>query len=317
MTANPAGLSVLRVVPSPKTPLDIRLFARGAKTFGKAVSISTANLHRVGLLPSDEAVEIVRDIPYARRGGKQSFDLYLPRRRERSTVMPYAVFVHGGGFVMGDRKMGALMGRRLASRGIPVVAPGYRLCPDVSPHDQLDDLSRALEVIGASADRYGLDAGRYALIGESAGAHLAMRLLAERSEIARPRAAVGFYGAYDLAAYRRRDSRVFDAFLRTVGRGGDIDALVRAHHAVRELPFTDMPVLLVHGDADRFVPVQNSIALARRLEGQGVSVQLSIYPGAGHGFNYQTLFSPQHTAASFLELERFFARHVPAPLEAP
>jgi acetyl esterase/lipase len=225
--------------------------------------------------------------------------------------------VHGGGFVIGDRKMGALMGRRLAARGIPVVAPGYRLCPDASLHEQLDDLTRALETIVASAGRFGLDAERYALIGESAGAHLAMRLLAERPEIARPRAAVGFYGAYDLGAYRRRDSRVFDAFLRTVGRGGDIDALVRAHHAVRELPFTDMPVLLVHGSADRFVPVQNSIALARCFEAQGVPVELTIYPGAGHGFNYQTVFRPEHTAASFLELEDFFLRHVPAPHEAP
>ena len=317
MTADAAGLSLPHVVPSPKTSLDERVLTRGAKTFGKVVSISTANLHRVGWLPGDDDVEVVRDVPYARSGGKQSFDVYLPRRRARSGVVPYAVFVHGGGFVIGDRKMGALMGRRLASRGIPVVAPGYRLCPDVSLHDQLDDLSRALDTIGAAAGRFGLDADRYALIGESAGAHLAMRLLVERPATVRPRAAVGFYGVYDLGAYRRRDSRVFDAFLRTVGRGGDIDAFVRAHHAVRELPFTDMPVLLVHGSADRFVPVQNSIALARCFEGQGVPVQLTIYPGAGHGFNYQTLFQPEHTAASFLELERFFARHVQSPPEAP
>lgn len=245
------ALSLHDVERSSKAPLDIRLLARGAKTFGKVVSASTANLHRVGLLPGDADVEIVRDIPYARRGGKQSFDLYLPRTRARAGRMPYAVFVHGGGFVIGDRKMGALMGRRLASRGI------------------------------------------------------------------RPRAAVGFYGAYDLGVYLRPDSRVLDAFLRTVAGGGDVDALVRAHHALGALPFTDVPVLLVHGSADRFVPVQSSIALARSLERQGVPVELTIYPGAGHGFNYQTLFRPEHTAASFLELERFLTRHVLTPPEVP
>lgn len=308
---------------------DNLLVTQGAKAFGRVVSASTANLHRFGLLPGDDAVERVLDVPYTARGGKQSFDLYLPRHRDKLSEQPFVFFIHGGGWVIGDRKMGALMGRRLASQGIAVVAAGYRLSPAASLDEQRADISIALAHVLDAAPRYGLDASRYALMGESAGAHLAMRLLQEFPNLARPRAAIGMYGAYDLGLYRDLGSPVFDAFLRTVGQGADVDAFVNQHHAVRTLPFTDVPVLLVHGDADRFVPVQNSVSLARVLLSQGVAVDLRIYPGAGHGFNYQSLTLPHHTADSFRALEGFFERHVrdgtvsarirssTAPIEAP
>ncbi|HEY6556567.1 MAG TPA: alpha/beta hydrolase [Polyangiaceae bacterium] len=291
-------------------PSSARLLTRGAKIFGKVVSISAANVHRLGWAPGDDEVELIRDIPYTRRGGKQSVDLYLPKNRDRARPLPFAFYMHGGGWVIGDRKMGTLMGRHLASRGIAVVAPGYRLVPSASLDEQLEDIKQALQFILDSAGRYGLESERYALIGESAGAHLAMRLLQRFPGGPRPRAAVGFYGPYDLEIYRRAKSPWMKAFFRTIAQGTDLDVVVKSHGALCELPWTNMPVLLVHGSADRFVPVQNSIRMKELLERQGVPVTLTIYPGSGHGFNYQTRVNPQHTLDSYRELVRFFHQHV-------
>ncbi len=214
---------------------------------------------------------------------------------------------------MGDRKMGALIGRNLASRGIPVVAAGYRQCPSCSIQGQLDDVEDALHFVLRQSRGFGLDASRYLLIGESAGAHLAMRLLQEFPDAERPRAAVGFYGPYDLGLYRRSRSPLMKEFLRTIDPARDLDELVRVHGAVRELPWTDLPILLIHGSADRFVPLENSIRMKRLLERQGVPVRLQIYPGSGHGFNYQTRVNPHHTADSYVQVERFFRQNVSAP----
>lgn len=290
---------------------------RAAKVFGKVVSASTANLHRVGYLPGDERVERVLDVPYTDRGGKQSFDVYRPIRPPSSTPVPFVFFVHGGGFVIGDRKMGALVGRHLADRGFGVVAAGYRLAPGASLGEQRDDVARALTCVLESAPRLGLDANRYALMGESAGALLAMRLLQELPDVARPRAAIGMYGVYDLGIYRAADSLPLRTFLRTIARDEDVDELVAEHHAVRKLPFTDVPVLLIHGEADRVVPVENSRSLARTLERQGVSVELKTYRGAGHGFNYQKLLAPHHTVDSFHRIADFLRRHVQEPGATP
>ncbi len=289
-----------------------RLLTRGAKTFGKFVSITLANVHRLGWLPSDAHVELIRDVAYAKRGGKQSVDVYLPRKRDRSKPLPFALYIHGGGWVIGDRKMGTHMGRNLASRGIAVVAPGYRLCPSCSLDEQLEDVKQALRFTLDAAHGFGLDRERYVVIGESAGAHLAMRLLQTFPDAPRPRGAVGYYGPYDLELYRRASAPFMKEFLHTLSRGEDVDHVVRTHGAMRELPWTDVPVLLMHGSSDRFVPVQNSIRMQRLLEQQGVPVELKIYQGSGHGFNYQTRVNPHHTAESYRELMRFFREQVRA-----
>lgn len=286
------------------------LASRGAKRFGRFISTIARHAHRWGWLPDDRDVVVLHDVPYSRLGGKQSIDVYLPRSMDRSRLLPFAIVVHGGGWVIGDRKMGALMGRLLASQGIPVVTPGYRLAPAHSVDQQLDDLHRALAFTLESAERFGLDASRYALIGESAGAHLMMRVLQDFRDVGRPRAIVGFYGPYDLEIYHRARLPILRAFLRLVHQGGDPEELVRRHGALRELPWNDLPVLLVHGGSDRFVPVENSLRMKEVLERQGAPVELRVYPGAGHGFNYQRLMQPHHTEAAYRELVGFFRANV-------
>ncbi len=87
---------------------------------------------------------------------------------------PVLVYFHGGGLVMGSNHSFEPLARALASAsGATVVAVDYRLAPESAPPAQFDDAFAATEWASRNADGLGLDAGRLAVIGDSAGGSLA------------------------------------------------------------------------------------------------------------------------------------------------
>lgn len=112
---------------------------------------------------------------------KHRLDLYLPAEGEAG--WPTLVFVHGGGWTSGDRRLGALgiepirnVGRFYAARGFGVVLPSYRLQPDVDWRTQVDDVSAAIAWAREAAAKHGGDPSAIFLGGHSAGAWLAARV---------------------------------------------------------------------------------------------------------------------------------------------
>ncbi len=112
---------------------------------------------------------------------KHRLDLFLPA--EGRDGWPTLVFVHGGGWTHGDRKLGALgiepmrnLGRFYAARGYGVVVPSYRLQPGVDWKTQVDDVAAAVAWARENVAAYGGDPDAIALGGHSAGAWLAARV---------------------------------------------------------------------------------------------------------------------------------------------
>ncbi|MEM9177201.1 MAG: alpha/beta hydrolase [Myxococcota bacterium] len=112
---------------------------------------------------------------------KHRLDLFLPA--EGTTDWPTLVFVHGGGWTHGDRRLGALgiepmrnLGRFYAARGYGVVVPSYRLQPGVDWAAQIDDVAAAVAWARENVGRFGGDPDAIALGGHSAGAWLAARV---------------------------------------------------------------------------------------------------------------------------------------------
>lgn len=87
---------------------------------------------------------------------------------------PLVVFVHGGGWARGDRKqsVGAKAGHFTAS-GYVFASTGYRLVPEATVEQQAADVAAAIAALRKDAGRLGVDPDRIALVGHSAGAHLA------------------------------------------------------------------------------------------------------------------------------------------------
>ena len=116
-------------------------------------------------------VTVIPDLVYDTRGGiVLHVDLYLPE--QTSSPAPVIVWVHGGGWLFGDRKSAPNLSRFFAERGFAMAAVDYRLSKHATFPAQIEDLRTAIRWIRAVAAAYRLDPARIGLWGASAGGHL-------------------------------------------------------------------------------------------------------------------------------------------------
>lgn len=249
--------------------------------------------------------ELIADLAYVAGGHPaQKLDLLLPAERS-SEPLPTVVYLHGGGWALGDKQQALTRMRGVVEEGYAVVSVNYRLSGDAPWPAQLDDTKAALRWVRANAAAYGLDAERVALLGPSAGGHLAAMLaltaddpafegaLGEhRSASTRVSAAVILCGPTNLATLSdppawMESERLENSPQTLVGRllGGALKD--RRDVAVAASPVThasadDPPMLLVYGAEDPLVPLSQGVELNARLQALGVSSTLIRVDGAGH-----------------------------------
>lgn len=116
-----------------------------------------------------------RDAPGAREHAYgpdrlQRLDYWAGKTRKA----PLVVFVHGGGWKRGDKRMmaGSAKLAHWQAQGYAVASVNYRLVPDATVEQQAADVATALAWLSDNADALGFDGSRIALVGHSAGAHL-------------------------------------------------------------------------------------------------------------------------------------------------
>lgn len=165
-----------------------------------------ASVHTVDL---SEGARELRDLAYAAGDDfheKQRLDLYVPAG---PGPHPMLVFVHGGGWRLGDRQQLGnsyiKLGRRLAAQGVLTAVISYRLAPQFKHPAQVRDVSKALAWSIAHAAEYGGDPLQVFAMGHSAGAHLVAlaacdpRWLAEAgASPAQLKGVIGVSGPYDI-----------------------------------------------------------------------------------------------------------------------
>lgn len=224
-------------------------------------------------------------------------DLWFPAG-EVGPSAPAALFVHGGGWTSGSKSGGvalAMLREPLLRAGFVVASVDYRLAPDHPWPAQIEDVKCAVRYLRASADSFGVDEGRVAVWGPSAGGHLAAMLGTtdassgfgdggdHRDESSRVQAVVDLYGPADLTAEGFIEDQQFT--IETVFGTTDPDAgVLREASPVTHASPGDAPFLIMHGREDNVVPVGQSRALHDRLQGEGVPSTLIVVDDAGHGF---------------------------------
>ncbi len=210
------------------------------------------------------------------RGIPPLADIYLPDQPTGASV----VLVHGGGMVIGSRRMKPMrfLAARLVDAGIAACAIDYRMIfRGGRLVDAVDDVSDALEFWHGRTAMLGLDPNAISMLGLSAGGALAL-LAAARTEPERLASLVLGFGLYEVDHLQGPASLLprllFDTRDRTAWR-----ARSPGHVAQPAIP-----TLLLHGDDDDLVPVVQAQRLAERRARLGLPTRLEIYRGAPHGF---------------------------------
>jgi alpha-L-fucosidase 2 len=245
-----------------------------------------------------------RDVEYGRAGGETLLlDVSVP---EGEGPFPIAILVHGGGWSGGDKALrdggagiGAWFGPLTDAR-FTWFSINYRLAPQHRWPACLDDVQTAIRWVKANASKYKGDPARIALVGHSAGGHLVCLAATAPDDSVRVQAVVGFAPVtnheQELPIRGGLSLSLQNLFNRPKEVTPESLGLIRAISPINHVRAGLPPFLLIHGDADKTVPIQQSCDFQARLKANGVECDLQILPGAGHRLSDWDKVAPGYQA---------------------
>ncbi|MFV0446128.1 MAG: serine hydrolase, partial [Planctomycetaceae bacterium] len=248
-------------------------------------------------------------------GHSLKLDLYLPTTDDPLLV----IWIHGGGWQNGSKNRCPI--EWLTEHGYAVASIAYRLSSKAIFPAQIQDCKAAVRWLRSQADRYGYRSDRIAVAGGSAGGHLAA-LLGTTGDVAELEGTVGgnldqssrvdavidYFGPTDFIlrskTHPERANAPESGTAKLLGGGADQQTeLARLASPVTHVTPDDPPMLVLHGDKDKTVYLDQSLRLQEVYRQAGLPLALRIIKGAGHGGN--RLFSgPQREpVVDFLDRE--------------
>lgn len=237
------------------------------------------------------------NIEYAHVGDLSlKLDLYLPAVKDA----PLIVWVHGGAWRSGSRSPMPLA--EFVAAGYAVASIDYRLSTQARFPANIHDIKAALRFLRAKQNVYGFNATNIAVFGESAGGHL-VALVGTTNGDARLEGVVGqhldqssdvqaivsYFGASNLTSILQQSTphglsvRIPALELLLGGLPEDKPEIARLASPVFHVDSSDPPLLLIHGDQDFQMPINQSHELNGRYEAAGGKVQFQVVHGAAHG----------------------------------
>ncbi len=242
-------------------------------------------------IAADE-IRTEHDVDFLGGDRKEKADLYLPANPQPGQKFPAVVIIHGGGWAAGQKRAAREIniGTTLALNGYVGMSIDYVLANSDHPGptwpQNLHDCKTAVRWLRSNAERLQIDPAHIGVIGGSAGGHLATMVGLCGGEFDPPgegdcrvQCAVDLYGPVlcfetrDLAMFRKTRAEAPEAYKQ---------ADPRSH-----IDPSDPPLLILHGTADKTVPVADSEALAAAMKDAGATYQLEIIPDAPHTFHLQ------------------------------
>ncbi len=240
-----------------------------------------------------------RDLVYVEGGHERNkLDLYLPEKAEGT--LPLIIWVHGGGWQNGSKDGCPPLRAGYVEQGYAVASINYRLSGHAVFPAQIEDCKAAIRWLRAHAKEYSLDPQRFGVWGSSAGGHLVALIGtsadvkdfdvgAHQDQSSRVQAVCDYYGPTDFTVFVTTpgyESHATDASPEAKLIGGAV--MQNKDKAARVNPITyvtkdDPPFLIVHGDKDPTVPINQSQLLFDALKKSEVSAHLHTIHGAGHG----------------------------------
>lgn len=227
---------------------------------------------------------------------KHLLDIYLPANTKGK--VPLVIFIHGGGWLVNDKyaDMGYMKKTvaEIISSGFALASIDYRFATQAIFPAQMQDCNRAISFLYDNADTYGFDKNRFAVMGFSAGGHLASLVgLSKNNNIEtfflpgstksfNFKCVVDFYGPAELILFPgNNDEKSPESQLIGATPLSRPD-LAKAASPVTYVDKSDPPFLIIHGEKDDMVSPKQSQLLSAWLTVAGVQNELIIVKDAPH-----------------------------------
>ncbi len=243
-------------------------------------------------------VERIDGVEFASAGGEALLlDLYMPRG---ASEPPLLVWVHGGGWMRGARSPVSTVA--FVNDGYAMASVDYRLSGTAPFPAQIHDIKAAIRFLRARAEHYGYDASRIGILGVSAGGHLAALAGVTNGDAALEgevgghldrssdvQAVVSYFGASNLTTILDQSTpfglNIREPALEALlgGPPEEQAELARSASPVFHVDASDPPLLLLHGDQDPQMPINQSHELHGVYKAQGLPVDFEVVHGARHG----------------------------------
>ncbi len=227
---------------------------------------------------------------------KHLLDIYLPSKV--SGKIPLVVFVHGGGWLVNDKYADiGYMKKTVAAileKGYAMASIDYRFATQAVFPAQIQDCNRAVSYLYDHADTYGFDKDRFAIMGFSAGGHLASLMgvsknndvpdffTPETTKAFDFKAVVDFYGPAELILFPGANDPKSPEALLIGAPPLDRPDLAKMASPVTYVDENDPPFLIIHGEKDDLVSPRQSQLLSSWLTVNGVENELIVVKDAPH-----------------------------------
>lgn len=261
-----------------------------------------------------EPARDMTDIVYAHVDGHElALDLHLPAGVRHP---PLVVYAHGGAWRAGNKSE---YPKFLVARGYAVASVDFRSSTEARFPADVQDIKAAIRFLRAQASDYGYRTDRIAMAGASSGAHLAALVgttngLAELEgnegdhpqQSSAVQAVVSWYGASNLMTILDQSTpfghSVREPALKLLlgALPGEVPELAKLASPITHVDVKDPPAILLHGDQDPQMPVNQTLELEAAYRRAGVKVELVVVDGAKHGGDAFYTGEPAERVIAFL-----------------
>lgn len=264
-------------------------------------------------LIAEPTVEVYKEVD----GRELKLYIFNPANHKTRANTPAVVCIHGGGWMGGDPSLFFPHARYFAARGLVAFSVQYRLtsAEGVTVGDCIEDCKSAFRFIRLNAERFGVDPARLAVLGDSAGGHLAacMGVMDEFEAPKEDRSISSFANAMILynpvvdSTVPELSKYVPDRPLKGLP-GLSRDEIIRRISPLFRVKPGQSPTLIMHGLADTNVPPDQSRRFAKAMQDAGNRCELVLLPKTNHAFVIVHYTAPDAVVVSSIRRADEFLR---------
>lgn len=218
--------------------------------------------------------------------------------------VPAVILIHGGYWSAGNRKELSDFAAKLANKGYVAMTIDYHLLPKYKQATQTEDVTKAIWWLRENSKKLGVNPNKIGIAGVSAGGYLAAWTATHdkgnpNGIHSRPNAVVSVCGPWDLSHEAEKEiSQESIKLIESFCAEEDRKVASPQYAITSSVP----PVLLIHGDADKIVPVSQSIKAYKQLRAKHCNSELIILPEENHiSPNTQSYLSVMNKSIEFLD----------------